>query len=388
MFRESKPSLDHDRVVHLIYEAVDQPEGIRDALAHLVAYVGATKAQMFVTAKGNDVVEHRFTDPSQGRWDDYVLYWRARDPRFAAALLRPGDVLTDTLDIDRAAFEASAIFNDALVQDGSFYAMFGNFPVGDDLLLSQAFIRDERAGAFGAREVERTARLMPHLRRMTRLRHVIQSMRHELADLRRSLDVLPSAVAILEPAGSIVCANAAAEALLRERRGLRTERGKLVAVKASEARGLAAAIAQACVLADSAEKQPASAALASTTPIAITNGDGEPIWVTLFALRPRSPIRERASSRARVLAIFHDPQRRIRLRPATVAKIHGLTATEAQVASALAEGRTLAEYAVAHGCTEQTARTHLKRILDKTGTNRQPDLVRLLLTGAVLHDLR
>ncbi len=365
---------------------MDEPEGIRGALDHLVRYVDATKAQVFVTKNGDDVLEHRFTDPSQGRWDDYLNYWRTQDPRFAAALQRPGVVLTDTLDIDRAAFEASAIYNEVLVADASSYALFGNFPIGDDLLLSQAFIRDHRAGPFGRREVERMTRLMPHVRRMTGLRHLVQSMRHELADLRRALDVLPSAVAILEPTGRVVCANAAAEALFLDRNGLRTERGRLTAAKVREARDLSAAMMQAGALADAAEKRPASRA--STTPIKVTDDDDKPTWVSLFALRPRSPIREMASKTARILAIFHDPRRRVRLKPAVIAKVHGLTATEARVASALADGLSLNEIAAAHGCSVQTARTHMKRILQKTGTNRQAELVRLLLTGTLLHDLR
>jgi len=65
-----------------------------------------------------------------------------------------------------------------------------------------------------------------------------------------------------------------------------------------------------------------------------------------------------------------------------------LTPTEAELAAALAEGRTLAEFAEARGCSEQTGRTHLKRILEKTGTSRQADLVRVLLTGAAMHQVR
>ena len=342
---------------------------------------------MFVTADGADLVEHAFTAPVQGRWDEYLIEWRDKDPRFAAALSRPGAVLTDTMDIDRAAFEASAIFNEALTPDGTYYALFGNFPVGDGLLLSQALLRGEREGPFGPREVESLTRVMPHLERLTRLRQLVRSMRHERDDLRRALDVVPSAVAILDPSGKVLCANAAAEALFRASRGLRMEGGKLTAARASEARALAAAIARSAVVSDAAEKRPASAALSPTEPIAISSAEGESLSVVLFALRPRSTIRETSSRAARVLAIIHDPARRIVLKPEIVAKVHGLTATEASVAAALAEGRTLAEFADAHGCTEQTARVHLKRIFDKTRTNRQADLVRVLLAGAALHGL-
>ena len=68
-----------------------------------------------------------------------------------------------------------------------------------------------------------------------------------------------------------------------------------------------------------------------------------------------------------------------------MARIYGLTAKEAELAVALAAGGTLSEFAAERGCSELTARTHLKRILSKTGFVRQSELVRALLTGAVMH---
>jgi DNA-binding CsgD family transcriptional regulator len=59
----------------------------------------------------------------------------------------------------------------------------------------------------------------------------------------------------------------------------------------------------------------------------------------------------------------------------------GLTRTEAGLAVQLAQGRTLVEAAQALGLTEQTVRTYSKQIFAKTGTRRQVDLVRLILTS-------
>lgn len=78
---------------------------------------------------------------------------------------------------------------------------------------------------------------------------------------------------------------------------------------------------------------------------------------------------------------IHDPDREVVLDEALVAELHGLTATEAEIAVAIAAGQTLAAIARSRDCTEQTARTHLKRIFSKMGLSRQSDLVRVLLTG-------
>ena len=58
-----------------------------------------------------------------------------------------------------------------------------------------------------------------------------------------------------------------------------------------------------------------------------------------------------------------------------------LNATEAALALQLVQGRTLAQAAREMHLTEQTARTYSKRIFAKTGTHRQADLVRLILTS-------
>ena len=62
-------------------------------------------------------------------------------------------------------------------------------------------------------------------------------------------------------------------------------------------------------------------------------------------------------------------------------RLWDLTAAEAQLALALADGATLEEIASRTGISQETARVHLKRTLAKSGTHRQSELVRLILTG-------
>jgi DNA-binding CsgD family transcriptional regulator len=47
----------------------------------------------------------------------------------------------------------------------------------------------------------------------------------------------------------------------------------------------------------------------------------------------------------------------------------------------LAEGKSFAEACVEMAITDNTGRTHLKRIFSKTDTNRQSALVKLILNG-------
>ncbi len=60
-------------------------------------------------------------------------------------------------------------------------------------------------------------------------------------------------------------------------------------------------------------------------------------------------------------------------------KLYGFTRAEARWASCLLGGLSLEESGERLGITLNTARTHLKRIFLKTSTNRQGELIRVLL---------
>jgi DNA-binding CsgD family transcriptional regulator len=64
--------------------------------------------------------------------------------------------------------------------------------------------------------------------------------------------------------------------------------------------------------------------------------------------------------------------------------LFGLTPAEATVASALADGKSVEEIAMSVGVTLNTVRTHVKTILVKTNTNRQSQLVGLLLRSVAV----
>lgn len=82
-----------------------------------------------------------------------------------------------------------------------------------------------------------------------------------------------------------------------------------------------------------------------------------------------------------VIARPQDDAERIvrRVRP-----LYGLTEAEARVMAALTLGATVDEIASEHGVCTSTVRAQVRSIFDKTGVNRQSDLVRLALTGAPL----
>jgi DNA-binding CsgD family transcriptional regulator len=65
-------------------------------------------------------------------------------------------------------------------------------------------------------------------------------------------------------------------------------------------------------------------------------------------------------------------------------QLFGFSNSEAKLAFGLAQGLDIKEVAESMEVTVQTARTYLKSLFEKTGANRQADLVRTLITAIPL----
>ena len=81
------------------------------------------------------------------------------------------------------------------------------------------------------------------------------------------------------------------------------------------------------------------------------------------------------------LAIVYvrDPDRRDETRAEILQRLYGLAPRQARLADLPAAGRTLNSATTQLGITEVSARQYLKLIFEKTGINRQAQLVRKIL---------
>ena len=105
---------------------------------------------------------------------------------------------------------------------------------------------------------------------------------------------------------------------------------------------------------------------------------GDPrLSLQLVPVSPTSATRD-ATEKGLVLIFMADPTKTSPPGPRQLRHQFGLTTAEAILASHIVRGRGLKACAELIGISESTARTHLRRIFEKTGTQRQADLVRLI----------
>jgi DNA-binding CsgD family transcriptional regulator len=82
-----------------------------------------------------------------------------------------------------------------------------------------------------------------------------------------------------------------------------------------------------------------------------------------------------------VALVLAEPERAHHVSSDELACLFGLTAAEARLATAVAAGESVQDYAQRRRITEGTVRLQLKHVLAKTGAARQADLVRLVMAS-------
>jgi DNA-binding CsgD family transcriptional regulator len=215
-------------------------------------------------------------------------------------------------------------------------------------------------------EVALLQSLAAHLRHDAQMEAALVQLWRQWLLLAELAGHLPQGVFLLDERRRVLWCNGAGRELLQQECGLRrNEDGALGGASAQETSRLQAALQQpAC-------NKVLLLHLRET-------GQERKLLLTVW------PLRAAQGAPAGALAVAFDPARRVRPATGWLREIYRLTRTEARLAALLAEGWSLAECAAAMNITNNTARTHLKRIFQKTHTQRQGDLVRLLLAGAGL----
>jgi DNA-binding CsgD family transcriptional regulator len=171
--------------------------------------------------------------------------------------------------------------------------------------------------------------------------------------------------------GQVLYANRAANEIAAALDGLHLGISGLRAALAAEDAALQRLIRLACI--DTGQGPRAGGRLA------ISRGSGrKPYTIQVVPLRSRDTnFLNRPAGR--IGADRGDAERAAHIPPEGLQKLFDLTPAEAEVAIRILRGHGLQYVADELRVTLSTARAHLQRVFEKTGTHRQPELVRMLI---------
>jgi DNA-binding CsgD family transcriptional regulator/PAS domain-containing protein len=207
------------------------------------------------------------------------------------------------------------------------------------------------------------------IRRIGMLQRHVGRLKIQRDMTRHALDVLSVAVLIVDPSLRLVYANGMADEILAAPNSALCLRGGRPA--AAERADLAS-LKQ--VVAGMGAKGAISSSCRNQLMIGAARGKRQGVAISVMPL-PSSYGLPNGPSDVLLLAKPLTPQADL---AAMGQQLFGLTEAEARFASAVALGRSLAEAAEEQGVRISTARTHLARIFQKTGTRQQSQVAALL----------
>lgn len=194
--------------------------------------------------------------------------------------------------------------------------------------------------------------------------------------LLNTLDLLKVGIFLTDGSGRIAHANHAGLVFLADASALMRSGARLSAQDRKSARELAQAIAEAA--ADGGTRLIPKAGIA----VPITGRDGRDLGAWVLPLNGRSHHDDAASFEACV-AVFVRELEDTSLFPAELFRRRfGATPAECRVLMLLSRGMTVKDAAETLGVSLTTVKTHLGNLFEKTGTQRQADLMRLAAGAA------
>jgi len=199
-----------------------------------------------------------------------------------------------------------------------------------------------------------------------------------LRHLAAALERMPFGVIVVNEQAEALAMNAYAASLLSAGDGLRLSDHRLVASSTRDTTALHELIRNAMAEGGGGPRRRDGAMTISRAIM------GRPI--SLLVTAPESPpgrpgAAETAESRSAAVIYLSDPERRIALRSSVLARLYDLTPAEIRLVEGLVNGKDLSELSAETGVSRNTLRSQLQAVFSKTHTNRQAQVVRLVLSG-------
>ncbi|WP_150047950.1 helix-turn-helix transcriptional regulator [Methylomonas rhizoryzae] len=376
---------EYDKLVGLIYEAALEPERWQAVLLEFSDWFDAAGTTLWVHDFGSRGVHaedgaesFRFvrfdSDYLASYADHYTLtnVWVENE-----RLLQEGVAVTSSMLFDDNLLLRTEYFGDWLRPQNLFYAIGGIVARNGELAVKLSALRSKHKGPYSYDDLAWYARLLPHLKRACELNQRLAGERLA-SENRQTVNGTAQAVSGLcilglSANGRLIYLNQRGESWLREGHCLTLHHGGLHALDADKDAVLQAALRNAV-----SSRKPQHLNLGAG------NGYAHCCLTAIPAPSLGNPLLHDQQV-ALIVLIAAGPQHRV----ATVRQLmelFGLTAAEARVARALAQGEDVDTYANAEGLKKSTVRSHLKAAMEKTGTNSQRDLLRLVLSVPAVRD--
>jgi DNA-binding CsgD family transcriptional regulator len=297
--------------------------------------------------------------------------WFQHDKWYKAHRVTTGDELVPAEQLVTTDF-----YTEWLEPQQLFYRLCGVVGWQGTRLIYLESLRSSAHKAYGASERRLLESLLAHFESALYCNN--QSWR--LAIYQEMLNTLSCGMLAVDSSRRILVATEPALKELREGSGLVIRSHKLRALAPANDTKLQSLVTSAAT-AERGKYERAGGAL-----IIRRSGRSLPLWLIVVPMG-RALRTVVGQEREVALVLLSAPDRPSRASMKTVSEYYGLTPAELRIVALMLEGYSLKDAAGKAGVSINTARTHMKHIYAKTRTERQVDLIRVLLAGAANNSL-
>lgn len=364
--------------IALAYEGVIDQERWIELLGLVTPAIGAHVAQLDVShprQTGGSVVLTAGIPPSTiSAWEDR----HALNPWVRGAMrLAPGQVACGSDLIEPSAIRRTEYFVDIMA------------PLDLEESIGTVLYRSEEVQAhlsicgsnfFDAEQQRIFSLVASHLRNSVALHRQMKVWELKAAGFQDTLDRLPFGVGMLDRTGRLVHANRFLAQLIREGDGLKVDRQILQCTNSRDNRKFAQRIGAA--LATSAGQSFQGGGLVAVSrpeprpPIQLLVGPLSQGRTDLLFIGESHPIPS-------IFIIATDPEYNPGVDRHALRDLFNLTKSESELVDSLIRGESVSDYANQVGIGIGTARWRMKRVLEKTNTHRQGELIAFMAKNLV-----
>jgi DNA-binding CsgD family transcriptional regulator len=358
-------------ISHLAHHAAGDPSLWDEVMKRLSARLKAPRVALidhnFITRQGDIShaagIDERSRTLYRSRFSGRNV-WLNTERR-----LVPGEVVMGAELVPNWELVRTEFYRDWLRPLPAFHCLIGTLFGGPEEIRSLVALRSLDEQGFDAQDKRYLASLLLQLRCACELDAEFVAARCMVDIFSELMQGLSEAILIVDGQCRPVFLNRAAEQLLAENDRLMLAHGMLAAASGAETGKLRQLVAAAAGCGG-------NGSTGSNSAIAITCGSGAP--PILLRIRSITPSAIRKGSRSRhVVAVFAGTTTMTESADQLYDLYH-LTPAETRLAALILRGYSLHAAARTLRVSNNTARTHMKRIYDKTQTHRQVDFIRLV----------
>jgi DNA-binding CsgD family transcriptional regulator len=297
--------------------------------------------------------------------ENFAKTYATLSPFVIATAVSPEGVAVNPIDlIGREDYERGRFFKEWSEPQG-YHDYIGSILLRQpNAIYTLALGRTKNQPLFNKNDMQKLEFLTPHVTRALQFSERLNTFATEKAELLSTLDALSSPIIVVDRTLRIRQINSAAIALIETDNGISNQNGKMQfsnSMTETEFRKSCAA------------ELGAGAILSSK----LKNG----MQINVLAHNINRNANYSHEKDDRILVIFDWPKKQIIPIGVELRDRYGLTIAELRVLMMVVDGGTIKSIAIDLGLATTTIKSHVQRLFEKTGTNRQIDLIRKIAGG-------